>query len=320
MESGRGKTRMKFGRGKTRMNVQGDRLSNLPDDLIHKILSLVGIKLVVQTSALSSRWRYLWTSLPCLNFSSEDFKTLPKFSNFVTNVLSSRNNQIEMPSAILSFHVTSEVFEVLVKRIVNYAFYHNVKQLTVSFLPYESEVEFPLSLFSSQSLEHLTIGRRPNFIILTSTWELTSLTTLHLESITFNDEVTAKDTGIFSKCANLKKLVLKYCKMGSSNDVDICHSELSSLTLEDGTLFRNVINVVEPQLKDLTVRNWQGLHLISAPELVSLRFEGWQSQWLQFSSYGGGALMRGEVVGVVVWAVDGGEVMGLACKRRYVKT
>ena len=31
--------------------------------------------------------------------------------------------------------------------------------------------------------------------------------------------------------------------------------------------------VVAPKLKDLTVRNWQGLHLISAPELVSLCFE-----------------------------------------------
>ncbi|KAI7756987.1 hypothetical protein M8C21_004422, partial [Ambrosia artemisiifolia] len=39
-----------------RMNVDGDRLSSLPDDLIHKILSFVGIKKVVETSVLSSRW------------------------------------------------------------------------------------------------------------------------------------------------------------------------------------------------------------------------------------------------------------------------
>ncbi|GJW80938.1 F-box domain containing protein [Tanacetum coccineum] len=115
------------------MNVQGDRLNNFPNDLIHKILSLVGTKLAVQTSALSSRW-------------------------------------------------------------------------------------------SSQSLEHLTLTGFPNLssVILTLTQELTSLTTLHLESITFNDEVTAKDTG---------------------------------------------------------------LHLISVHELVSLRFYGWQSEWLKFSAY-----------------------------------
>ncbi|GJR77103.1 RNA-directed DNA polymerase, eukaryota, reverse transcriptase zinc-binding domain protein [Tanacetum coccineum] len=163
---------MESGRGKTRMNAQGD--SNLPDDLMHKILSLVGIKLAVQTSALSSRWRYLWTSLPCLNFSSEDFKTLPKFSRFVTHVLSCRNNQIEISSAKFSFR--GKASQAFVKKILNYAFSHNVKQLTISCL---SSSEFPLSLFSSQSLKHLT-----------------SLTTLHLEYIKFNNEVIAKDTGL----------------------------------------------------------------------------------------------------------------------------
>ncbi|GKC48379.1 F-box domain containing protein [Tanacetum coccineum] len=279
---------MEYGRGKTRMNVQGDRLSNLPDDLIHRILSFVGIKLAVQTSALSSRWRYLWTSLPRLDFSSEDFKTLPKFSNFVTHVLSCRNNQTEMSSAKLSFR--GKASQVFVKRILNYAFSHNVKQLTVSWVPDRSAVGFPLSLFSSQSLEHLTIKAGLSYgysVTLASTWELTSLTTLHLEYIKFNDEVTAKDTGIFSKCANLKKLVLRYCTMTRPNGVDICHPGLSDLTLEHGPYSdsKNVINVAAPQLKNLTVRSWQGLHLISAPELVSLRFEGRQYQWLKFSSY-----------------------------------
>nr|GEW73191.1 hypothetical protein [Tanacetum cinerariifolium] len=171
--------RMESGCGKTRMNVQGDRLSNLPDDLIHKILSFVGINLAVQTSALSSRW-------------------------------------------------------------------------------------------SSQSFEHLTFAgfSYMNCAIFTSTWELTSLTTLHFESIAFNDEVTAN--GIFSKCVNLKKLVLKDCDMTRSNGVDICHPGLCDLTLENG---RNFENVVAPQLKNLTVRYWRGLHLISAPKLVSLQFE-----------------------------------------------
>ncbi|GKE33049.1 hypothetical protein Tco_1452371, partial [Tanacetum coccineum] len=59
-----------------------------------------------------------------------------------------------------------------------------------------------------------------------------------------------------------------------SNGVDICHPGLSNLTLENGPFFENVINVVAPQLKNLTVEYWQGLHLISVPELVSLRFKG----------------------------------------------
>ncbi|PWA93534.1 F-box domain, Leucine-rich repeat domain, L domain-like protein [Artemisia annua] len=238
---------MESGLGKTRMNVQGDRLSNLPDDLIHKILSFVGILLSKQ-------------------------------------VLGHIDGEVS--SAKLSFR--GKASQVFAKRILDYAFSHNVKQLTVSCLPDNSAIEVPLSLLSSQSLKHLTFSGFPyvSSVILTSTWELASLTTLHIEDITFKDEVTAKDTGIFSKCVNLKKLVLKNCSMTRSNGVDIFHPGLSDLTLENGAFFENVINVVAPQLKNLTVRFWEGLHLISITELVSLHFEGWHSQWLQFSSFG----------------------------------
>ncbi|XP_071691038.1 F-box/FBD/LRR-repeat protein At1g16930-like isoform X2 [Rutidosis leptorrhynchoides] len=75
------------------LKVEIDRLSNLPEELIHKILSFMSTKHVVQTSALSSRWKYTWTSMPCLDFSSNDFAELLIFSKFVTHVLSGRNNE-----------------------------------------------------------------------------------------------------------------------------------------------------------------------------------------------------------------------------------
>ena len=56
-----------------RMNAEIDRLSNLPDELIHKILSFVGIKRAIGLSDISSRWRYIWTSMPYLDFSVENF-------------------------------------------------------------------------------------------------------------------------------------------------------------------------------------------------------------------------------------------------------
>ncbi|KAI3713662.1 hypothetical protein L1987_72245 [Smallanthus sonchifolius] len=77
---------MDSGHGKIRMNVEGDRLSNLPDELIHKILAFIDIKQTIETNALSSRWRHIWTSLPTLNFSSGDVHTLPEFSKFLHSV------------------------------------------------------------------------------------------------------------------------------------------------------------------------------------------------------------------------------------------
>ena len=65
-----------------------DRLSDLPDCLIHHILSLIDIKSAVQTCILSQRWNNFWTSLPKLNFDSQSFNKLTPFKKFVLNVLS----------------------------------------------------------------------------------------------------------------------------------------------------------------------------------------------------------------------------------------
>ncbi|KAH6816618.1 hypothetical protein C2S51_021438 [Perilla frutescens var. frutescens] len=52
-----------------------DRLSGLPDSLILEILSFLDMRDVVRTTLLSKRWRYIWVTLHCL-----DFSTFPKNS------------------------------------------------------------------------------------------------------------------------------------------------------------------------------------------------------------------------------------------------
>ncbi|KAG2566360.1 hypothetical protein PVAP13_7NG196423 [Panicum virgatum] len=53
----------------------GDRLSSLPDCLIHHIMSFMKARQVVQTCVLSTRWKHLWRSVPCLDIDQEEFKT-----------------------------------------------------------------------------------------------------------------------------------------------------------------------------------------------------------------------------------------------------
>ncbi|CAN6251591.1 unnamed protein product [Urochloa humidicola] len=50
-----------------------DRLSDLPDVILHTILSSLKARQVVQTSVLSKRWRHLWRSVPCLDIDEREF-------------------------------------------------------------------------------------------------------------------------------------------------------------------------------------------------------------------------------------------------------
>nr|CAB3491960.1 unnamed protein product [Digitaria exilis] len=52
-----------------------DRLSALPDSLLHTIMSYLKARQAVQTCLLSTRWRHLWHSMPCLDVDHDEFRT-----------------------------------------------------------------------------------------------------------------------------------------------------------------------------------------------------------------------------------------------------
>ncbi|GLJ45333.1 hypothetical protein SUGI_0954200 [Cryptomeria japonica] len=52
-----------------------DRLSALSDDVLLKhIFSKISYRVVVRSSLLSQRWRFLWKKIPFLNFCCQDFE------------------------------------------------------------------------------------------------------------------------------------------------------------------------------------------------------------------------------------------------------
>ncbi|KAK1661632.1 hypothetical protein QYE76_049791 [Lolium multiflorum] len=51
-----------------------DRLSSLPDAMLHHMTSFLPMPEVVRTSLLSPRWRYLWTSTPFIHIDHLDFQ------------------------------------------------------------------------------------------------------------------------------------------------------------------------------------------------------------------------------------------------------
>ncbi|KAF9588377.1 hypothetical protein IFM89_008807 [Coptis chinensis] len=85
---------------KLKIDNNGDRISTLPNNLLHEILALLDMKQVVQTSVLSTRWRDLWTSISTLNFNSTVFlkstkktaKDKDRFIEFVDQALLHHDN------------------------------------------------------------------------------------------------------------------------------------------------------------------------------------------------------------------------------------
>ncbi|KAL4570371.1 hypothetical protein LXL04_026023 [Taraxacum kok-saghyz] len=263
--------RMDFGHGKFRMTLEEDRLSSLPDELIYKILSHLSLQEAIETSVLSTSWRSIWKSMPYLNFvslvkidSPHDFFTL------VYNVLSHRNNQAQLSSVDL--YCDGKVSHEFVKRFLEYMVTHNIQQLNLTWL-LEDEAEFPLSLYSCRSLQHLNlhnIAFRASYSA-TPTWDLPNLTTLHLSNITVSNNCS----DLFSKsCPNLKNLKLNGFTMRKTNVFKICHPQLSNLTLEWTYCGVEVVNVVAPQPKNLTIKHGYRKHLICAHGLTSLVIEG----------------------------------------------
>ncbi|KAL7609853.1 hypothetical protein Lser_V15G10361 [Lactuca serriola] len=252
------------------MNLAEDRLSSLPDDLIHKILSFLELEHSIRVSVLSSRWKSIWKSMPYLNLINfVKINSPPDFSKFVNNVLSHRNYQIHLSSVFL--YSDGRVSHEFMKRFLEYVLTHNVQQLTVSWSP-ENEVAFPLSLYTSRSLQHLDLhnfGYNGSYSA-TPAWDLPALATLHLYNIRVSDNCT----DLFSKCPNLKNLNLRNCKIGETKVFKIFHPQLSNLTLEPTFWGVEVIDVIAPQLKNLTITHGEGKHLISAPSLISLVIKG----------------------------------------------
>ncbi|KAH6808720.1 hypothetical protein C2S51_026503 [Perilla frutescens var. frutescens] len=66
-----------------------DRLSELPDSLILKILSSLEMRDVVRTTFLSKRWNDLWTTIPSLCFSNDDVShdNQEEIQNFINRAL-----------------------------------------------------------------------------------------------------------------------------------------------------------------------------------------------------------------------------------------
>ncbi|CAN1185926.1 F-box/FBD/LRR-repeat protein At1g16930 [Linum perenne] len=108
-----------------------DRLSNLPDVILHRIFSFLDIKYVVQTSVLSRAWRCMWKHAPVLHFRRASFRKTQIFIKFVNMVLDRR---YKLPVHGISFVDRSSAsskprYEAMFGKVRRYASIHGTQHV-----------------------------------------------------------------------------------------------------------------------------------------------------------------------------------------------
>ncbi|KAI4323060.1 hypothetical protein L6164_022696 [Bauhinia variegata] len=183
---------------KQRVNESRDRISNLPDCIIHRILSFLPTKDAVRTSVLSRRWIYMWTFIDNLHFDDSQllfpdkrnkqrlsFEDREVFVRFVQGVLLHLSNP-----TIQSFTlVTSDWYDDIYKCVdawIAAALYRQVQNL---YVDYKASIKiYSLSLFRCQSLVDLKLMLPSGSLTFTSSYvclpnlKFLSLSGIKLES------------------------------------------------------------------------------------------------------------------------------------------
>ncbi|KAI3891096.1 hypothetical protein MKW98_007401, partial [Papaver atlanticum] len=189
-----------------RSNNGIDRLSNIPESLIHGIFSFMDMRSVVQTSVLSRRWRNLWSSSPILTFSFEmfthGFKNIHSnrnhYQKFVKNIdqvllvreilgiqrinlLCGKQRNCDM-SKLLTPSLNSWIFSA--RRRLIQEFYLDVSGVTVS------RFSHPILNCSSLVKLELKLGQNSNLLVVPSSMNLSRLTFLKLDSFPSGGDVS----------------------------------------------------------------------------------------------------------------------------------
>ncbi|XP_019085912.1 PREDICTED: F-box/FBD/LRR-repeat protein At3g52680-like [Camelina sativa] len=241
-----------------------DRISELPEDLLLKILSSLPTKTVIATSVLSKRWLSLWKLVPKLEFNSENSRTAENIG---------RSLLLHKAPVLESLHLTGLCDDIDVGLWAGIAFARNVREFVLQvWISFSLPVRFPSSLLFCDTLDTLKLKNPPIQIDLPSPVSMKSLRTLHLDSVTYkNDESICN---LLSGCPNLEDLLVhRACPINYVKNFIIVVPSLKRLWLRDRISGQDIGGYVinAPSLKYLQIeklKSYEHCLIEDAPELV----------------------------------------------------
>ncbi|XP_074281986.1 F-box protein At3g62430-like isoform X2 [Silene latifolia] len=149
---------------KQRGNV--DRISELPDFILHTILSRLDTKEAGRASVLSKKWYGAWSSIPVLNFQpgyfkyefEDDTRTLERFVEFVDKTMQRYITQkYRITIMYLTLPKVDEKLGSLVHKCIMIAVQNQVERLEIQITG-GNEYRLPEVLFCAKSLKYLKCG------------------------------------------------------------------------------------------------------------------------------------------------------------------
>ncbi|TVU32913.1 hypothetical protein EJB05_24678 [Eragrostis curvula] len=217
-----------------------DRLSELPDDILHRILRFLDAEQVVELSLLSRRWRYLWTTMPFVSLRSSH-KHSEKFGNLL---LLLRDGSV--PLRTFCLHSRRQKYFDHERRWLRHALSRGLFVLQINLASKDSYFNLPECVFNCATLEEFNLSAiTTREVLAPRSVCLPCLKKLRLDFVKFSDPSVAKK--LRSGCPALE-------------DLSLSRSSLGSFKISSDTL----------KILSITDCSYKKLH-VSAPHVGSLR-------------------------------------------------
>ncbi|EOA14689.1 hypothetical protein CARUB_v10027969mg [Capsella rubella] len=261
---------------KTKRPQEEDLISNLHEPLIFEILTHLPTKDAVRTSVLSTRWRYLWQSVPGLDLAICNFSNVNAFVSFVKRFLDSQESSwIRKLRLYLGYrHIICDLIP-----WIDAVTSRRIQHLDVD---YYSGDGIPVSIYTCETLVHLRLCwcSLPNAEFVS----LPCLKIMHLERVRFTSDTTLEKLisgspvleDLKLSCSNHKAIQVRSHKI---KRIDIDMDESSEVVIDAPLLqclrtkiastkqFR-INNLGFPAKLDIDLQLWRGRPMVKPPKKV----------------------------------------------------
>lgn len=232
----------------------GDRISNLPSNVINGILERLNVVDLVRTGILSRKWRYMWTSVPQLNFKRKFFNKYEhledlEISRIITEVLMVHNGPVYKFTLHIPYDSAYMIsIEYLDKWILL------LSRSGIKYLEVVNEgavpVDMPSHVFSCQELTNFkffgfNLSTPSNFC------GFRSLLNLHLSYISFESGALES---LISGCPKLEELLISCCF--GFECIDFSAPTLKVLRIDFGQDIKPICLAKAESLNDLTLTTY----------------------------------------------------------------